>query len=811
MTSISAEIEHWVKREAGFPKKKFKTLSVNLHSNGSNVLTVQGASYIFDVIESARNISHYQDICLQNEYIDSNMSQSSLWNYTECPINAASRFWNHSRESFDALVDTDEDVQEEMSQFLYPDGGKEMSQFLYPDGSIANRYSIIGKPDPSPSIETFHDLFELVQSFLASDNSTVSLESSIEEDNPFVEAVRQKYTLETGECYLITLWIPWKKGTYSVVREIESEFVERILQLKENMETDPLNTDGYTVSVTVTSAYDSELMRGLLDSFYLAIIAFGIMVLFCTCILSKPSDKVRSQSLLGIGAVCGVILSVATGYGIMFIFGVPLTTLSAMLPYILLGIGLDDTFIITGCLDRTDPNNDFVVRVEEAMNEAGSSITVSSITTIVAYVFGSIFSSMPGIKWFCIYAFTMIFINYVFQFTYFIAICSIDDRRVKANRYDCCLCIKRELKSQEETTQPTDERSEKNELSLSTRFMDKYADILLKPFSKLFVIVSFSTLLGLGIFYANKIETKIDFLDLYPEDSYLKEYVDAVEQYANVSGFASNDAYFYFRDEDFGDPGVQEQMQQYVDEIVDMPFVSNPPLTFWPRDFQSFVKVQTNESLLNATFNEQLDVFLETSPYKELYSNDIIRDENGTMTLSRAHFTYDQVTYGDSESQTKAFLTQKAITENQEINDGSAFASFFNHSQYNFLIWQTWGILMKEIVTTLILGLICVFFVSMIFVKQLIGAFILTGVVTAVYFELVAVYYLTGLSINHLTSMGLITCLGLVVDFSIHICLAYFRVDVESDSGLSKNERVKRVLMTMGESVSHGAITTFLG
>mmetsp|Transcript_21374 Transcript_21374/g.49328 ORF Transcript_21374/g.49328 Transcript_21374/m.49328 type:complete len:223 (+) Transcript_21374:1472-2140(+) len=64
-----------------------------------------------------------------------------------------------------------------------------------------------------------------------------------------------------------------------------------------------------------------------------------------------------------------------------------------------------------------------------------------------------------------------------------------------------------------------------------------------------------------------------------------------------------------------------------------------------------------------------------------------------------------------------------------------------------------------------------------------------------------------GLYINSVTAVGLIMSIGLVVDYNMHIVLTYF----ETTDASSREERVKKVITTMGKSILLGGFSTFLG
>jgi Niemann-Pick C1 protein len=102
----------------------------------------------------------------------------------------------------------------------------------------------------------------------------------------------------------------------------------------------------------------------------------------------------------------------------MFCLGIPFTNLSEMLPFIILGVGLDDTFIISGVyfqklLEEShnkpvnsdeiveDENEIITDRIEAVMEEVGLSIFLTTFTTTFAFVLGCM-STVPGIQWVCI-------------------------------------------------------------------------------------------------------------------------------------------------------------------------------------------------------------------------------------------------------------------------------------------------------------------------------------------------------------------------------------------------------------------------
>lgn len=129
-----------------------------------------------------------------------------------------------------------------------------------------------------------------------------------------------------------------------------------------------------------------------------------------------------------------------SGFGILFIVGVPFTSITQLLPFLMFGIGLDDSFILFGSYIRTDPDKDVVMRIEETIQDVGLSITLTTLTSATAFALGTM-SSIPAVFWLCLYSCPTILLVFVYQLTFFVAVIALDERRIAANRRDICICI----------------------------------------------------------------------------------------------------------------------------------------------------------------------------------------------------------------------------------------------------------------------------------------------------------------------------------------------------------------------------------
>jgi len=744
--------------ESGFPLPS-RPVEILVHANGKNILGFAATKRVFDVLDVVRfGTPGYDAVC----------SVSGDQDDKGCPISSPTAFWiNHNRSLFESSIQTDEEAIYELSKLKFPNGAKVARSVIY------------GQAYPR-------------------------LPESVENDDDIA-------LLESVSVMRLKIDLPAENEQ---TRQFERDVVDNLSALKD--EWDKIAGNEITIELLTRSSFDDELERGTnADIPYIAL-AFSVMGFFCAIVLAKW-DKVKSQSLLGVGAVVTIVLAILTGYGLNFIIGTPFTPIVQIFPYVMVGIGLDDTFILTGEYGRTDRNKNVVDRVGDVMEKVGISVSVSTLTTFFAFLLGSV-SNLPALKWFAYYAGPTVLIDFFYQDTFFLALIAIDDRRQKASRRDCCPCCianrptsdddnTSEQEGEDKMTMITDD--DQNQGKSDDRFSrlwESYISFLMRPVTKVVVLLFFGGLLVVGILGAIQQSQQFDFRLLLPNDSYVNTYYSIIDRYVEERTDAIANVACYFRNFDASEQERQQEMFNFIDDMVDLEYVSSEPAYNWLRDFDTYQN-QTFQAG-NTTFVDRLDVFLTTEPYKSLYQNDVIRNDAGFVTASRVYIRFDQVNAYDSKNQIDAYNDQIKIAEDQPSNADIAPKDWqiFSYGE----IYKAWGLydaVAKELILTVGLGIAVVFLIALIFIPHPIGAPIVAFIVAAIYTELLAVLWAADIYVNSVSALGLAMSMGLVVDYNMHMFLTYFEIE----DCTTRDERVKKVLRTMGKSIFLGGFSTFLG
>lgn len=108
----------------------------------------------------------------------------------------------------------------------------------------------------------------------------------------------------------------------------------------------------------------------------------------------------------------------------------------------LIGIGIDDVFVIVSSIELTDPNLPLEERYSTGLKSSGLAITLTSVTNFCAFIMGFAFTEVPAIQSFCFYTGMGIFFDFITTLTVFTAFLVFDMRRTIDLKGDCCgMCI----------------------------------------------------------------------------------------------------------------------------------------------------------------------------------------------------------------------------------------------------------------------------------------------------------------------------------------------------------------------------------
>jgi Niemann-Pick C1 protein len=753
--SKAAEHLHYLKYESDLPYLN-NYIFLFFHNHGENVLSRMTVERVFTALDAVLDLPEYSPLCA--------ISSESLAP-DPCDITGIVHFWNVSSEIF---ANDPNEVAPTLSEDFYPNGGPVPKKF-------SMGHAIYGDDGILTSVESFSVLFRL----------------------PMVDASDA----------------------------LEEMALDRIL---------PMTYPDLTVEILTRRSFDDEFRRLIMGDLWLGPFVYILMSIFTCVVFWKRDDRIRSQASLGLGAVASVLLAIMLGYGIVFIIGVPFTIISQLIPFIFFGVGLDDAFIIHGAYERLDPRTATIEeRIYETMEQVGCSIFLTTMTSALAFALGS-FSSVPAVQWMCFYTVGTIVLILVYQWTFFVACIALDDARQKAKRHDLCvwridddnqdedddglsvdkdeaeLVTDKEIRVADSTiearTASTNSIASDPTLptipeKFTTRVMSWYADFLLRPATKIIVLVLFSTLAGLSAWSTSRLEQAFDFTDVLPDGSYI---LDFTENHKTYSSQNLVEPQVIFRNLNQSDPLVRQQMDQYINDLVETETIQDQPELVWFRHFDMFVN---HFSLQNETFDHQIAEFLGNPAVHSVYGRDIALNDEGKITESRCYIVMDNLDMNVVHDQMDALDEQYFVTEQQPLNDADLSTNWNMFTYHEFFnMWEFYHTSVQELTSSTVTGVFAVTLIALIFIPHWTAAFFVLPLISVLYIDMLGLLQWAGLTINPVSYVTMVMSIGLLVDYIIHVLLRYYE-----STEKTRHAKTVDMLTTMGESILLGGTTTFLG
>ena len=521
---------------------------------------------------------------------------------------------------------------------------------------------------------------------------------------------------------------------------------------------------------------------------------YVMMFLYCSLMLGNL-NCVEQRSLLSIAGILGVGMGIVVSYGLCSAVGLFYGPMHSVMPFLMLGIGIDDMFVIVQCwqtLDKEGKERSLVERFGLAMRQAGSAITVTSLTDITAFGVGGL-TKLPALRSFCIYAAVGILATFVFQSTFFVAMFSLDQRRQEANRNACCPCMVHD------NHQP----NIVSKTEVQATLFSWLGDLLSMPVVKVIVLAFTSLLLGFGAWGSVCLRQEFDPAWFLPPGTYLADWFHYNKELFPGDGELGT---VFFSDTPLPDQldrvealmKVLEGREDILREVDSW----TTAYSAWMIKSDLWPSNSSLSQMPKSLFRKTLTQFLY-SPTGAKYQARFTFSKPLECGLDAPEVLLFESTYthkifeGPGQSIPAMNAVKKAI---REANiSGRVFAMAYGYSA-----WETDEVISFELYRNIGLALLCVFLVTLIFICDLVGALMIISCVFLTLVNVGGFMHFWGLTIDTVSCNNLIIAIGLCVDYSAHVTHRYL-----GETG-TKDQRMVATLTNIGPAVFNGGVSTFL-
>jgi len=626
-----------------------------------------------------------------------------------------------------------------------------------------------------------------------------------------------------------------------------------------------------TLAFSAESSIQEELKRESTADIITILISYIVMFAYISVTLGDISPHVSpvyvsSKVLLGLSGVLVVLLSVLGSIGLFSVLGVKSTLIIAeVIPFLVLAVGVDNMCILVHALKRQPVDLAMEDRVGNTLAEVGPSITLSTLSEVLAFAVGS-FIPMPACRVFSMFAALAVLLDFLLQVTAFVSLMTFDFIRAEENRVDCFPCIRVRSLATELEHGNLGKRHQKP--GLLVRYMkDIHAPVLSIPAVKVAVLLVFSGFAFASIALTTRLQPGLEQQVVLPRDSYLQGYFNNISEYLRVGP----PLYFVVKNYNYSLESKNTNLLCSISQCESNSLLNEisraaltpkssyiaSPAASWLDDFLVWLSPEAfgccrkfpngtycppddqppcctsgdgscgvSETCQDCTtcflhsdlignrpstaqFREKLPWFLTALPSADCakgghgaYTNSVDLKGYETGVIQASEFR----TYHTPLNKQRDFVNaMKAAREFAASVSDSLKISVYPYSVF-YIFFEQYLDIWRTTLINLSVALGAVFIVCFVITCSLWLSAIILLVLAMIVLDMMGLMALLSIQLNAISVVNLVMSIGIAVEFCVHITHAF------SVSEGDRTQRSKEALTTMGASVFSGiTVTKFVG
>jgi len=530
------------------------------------------------------------------------------------------------------------------------------------------------------------------------------------------------------------------------------------------------------------------------DAFFMA---GGYLIMFLYTILMLGNlNTLELRMFLTISGLASIGMGIAISVGLSSLLGFPYTPMHAVLPFICLGIGIDDMFVIVQCWSNINKDSSSSAmgtpeKIGLTLKHAGVSVTVTSVTDVFAFGVGAV-TKMPGLQSFCVCTAIALGCIYLLQVSWFVAWLVLDEKRIQSGRDGLFPCIVHKDFQASECS-----RKDRGEI-----FVKHYIEVLSHKMYKIIVLALTLVFVGCGIWGSVLIRQKFEPELLLPADSYMRQWKDLHDVSYPENGWSA-EVYTghvnYTHIENF------DKLSKSLEDIRDIGLYVKDVESWWT-SLKKYAKEKTNyttwQDLADPDiFPMVLSDFLFDSTGSSYKANFRFDDElvcnQPAPKILATKFRFAYLLFDGPEEHIPARQTVEKLIKDAGIPDSFSFVKIY-------AAWETDEIIGYELWRNIGLAMTAIFVIVLILLANLRICLMVLLTVVLTLVDIIGFLHFWNITIDIISCVNIVLAIGLCVDYSVHIGHAFL---VASGGRKAKTEEA---LLTIGPAVFNGGLTTFL-
>ncbi|XP_073488832.1 patched domain-containing protein 3-like [Aquarana catesbeiana] len=522
------------------------------------------------------------------------------------------------------------------------------------------------------------------------------------------------------------------------------------------------------------------------------------VTIFFSIITCVRLDCVRNKFWV---AAFGVIMSglaILSSFGLLLLCGVPFVITVATAPFLILGVGVDNMFIMVSSWQQTKVKSRVEERMGKTYEEAAVSITITTLTDVLAFYIG-IMTSFGSVQSFCIYTGTAILFCFLYNITCFGAFLALNGRREESNRH-WLVCKKVPEQEDDHRSHPYNlccvggkysEITDKEfDHPITDFFSGQYGAFLTNTWTKIIVLGLYGGYLAGSIYGCFQVQEGIDLRNLATDRSYVRSFYDNEDLYFNQYG-----------------PRVMVVVTQEV--------------SYWDIDVRNKIDRCMESFKLTSYVSEDLSESWLTAylGFAELFKLNVTDENNFVGNLSR-FFTLFSDFKQDVDIQAGAIKASRFFIQTMNVTSAIDEKNMLNQVRdtakscevpvlvYHpaFIYFDQYAVIIKNTIQNIAVAAIVMFVISLLLIPNPLCSLWVTFTIASIIVGVTGFMALWDVKLDSISMINLVICIGFSVDFSAHISYAFV-----SNKKSTANKRVIEALHSLGYPIIQGGLSTILG
>lgn len=453
---------------------------------------------------------------------------------------------------------------------------------------------------------------------------------------------------------------------------------------------------------------------------------------------------------------------------------------------------------------RKKEKSDVKSLLSETYAEAALSVTITTLTDVLAFFIGT-WTLFPSVRSFCLYTGTAFVFCYIYTLTFFGAVIVLNHKREQGNRHwltcmpvgvdkdqadesclynVCCVGNCSRESYQLETTQPESEHP------MSIFFEKYYGPFFTNKWIKLLVVLLYGAYLGGSIYGCSQMREGIDLRNLASDDSYVIPYYDDNNKYFLAYGLRV--MVVITESVDYWNETVRLGIENCIQNLEGISYVDKNLSESW----LSVYTVLANRAHINinnkTVFLNNLTTLFRMFPSFQW-------DINKTQDKIEASRFFIQTVNVTSAVDEKHLLNQlREAAEQCSVPLMVYHPAFIYYDQYLVIVQNT--------IQNVLVAAGAMLVVSLLLIPSLLCCLWVTFAIASVIVGVAGFMAFWNVSLDSISMINLVICIGFSVDFSAHISYAFV-----TSGESSANERAIKALSQLGYPVLQGAVSTIIG